>query len=633
MDNLNEQQCTARKRSRDVDDGLPARKKRRKKQRLDALPTMPLDVLHEIFSHLPPADLVALTRVAKGFRHILLTREARHLWRGSFDFIPDAPVCPDDISEPVWANLLFGGAYCHSCLAKNVRKIDFALMRRTCNKCLEQSLVSEDTILETVPDYPLGLLDCIPCTNGHPRANKFHEDEVWWWANDCDTVRDALQDLRIPHELSQEDVDRMVIAFLEPLRANMQQRTLNLPVYKAWHDDCAAARSATVASLRAQRQEDIVARVIPLGFTAADVEAINEHAEFQAERRVSDQVWKRLGPILLPFLQDAKEARLESEAAARMEARGLLLLPGYIEYAKSLPQRHDTVPLLPGLHLLVQHSLIHDIIQEDRPVSDDLSRELADALPSILPAVQGTVAQAKYELLEIMKRDSQADPENLLLEDLELATSAFMFAKYFDEGDGDYRIEETIHCGLEAVGASCVSNPPSVRFSAIGSRVVELLLTRFFGPNGPSTMTAKTLDALDHVFVCTSCIVPNDDPGGPSGHWSYTWRALVQHCVENHCFSSLATQLPTLEILTDELSAQLRAADGADHEDPAWGCCHCPWHLEKSQSLDNGWPTWNEICEHIATEHAVSNPKTHTDTFYNSRYPRRNYPDCAVTIP
>lgn len=128
-----EQQCTARKRSRDVDDGLPARKKRRKKQRLDALPTMPLDVLHEvdiiphttsrgflayfrqIFSHLPPADLVALTRVAKGFRHILLTREARHLWRGSFDLIPDAPVCPDDISEPVWANLLFGGAYCHVC--------------------------------------------------------------------------------------------------------------------------------------------------------------------------------------------------------------------------------------------------------------------------------------------------------------------------------------------------------------------------------------------------------------------------------------------------------------------------------------------------------------------------------------
>lgn len=211
-----------------------------------------------------------------------------------------------------------------------------------------------------------------------------------------------------------------------------------------------------------------------------------------------------------------------------MEARGLLLLPAYIEYAKSLPQRHDTVPLLPSLHLLVQHSLIYDIIREDRPITNELARELADALPSILPAVQGTVAQAKDKLLEIMKRGSHANTENLVVEDLELATSAFTFTEYFAEGDGDYRIEETVHCGLEAVGVSCVPNPPSARFSATGSRVVELLLTQFFGPNGPSAVTAKTLDVLDYLFVCTSCIVPNDDPGGPPGHWSYTWRALVR---------------------------------------------------------------------------------------------------------
>lgn len=34
-------------------------------------------------------------------------------------------------------------------------------------------LVSEDTILETVPDYPLGLLDCIPWTNGDYRQCAF----------------------------------------------------------------------------------------------------------------------------------------------------------------------------------------------------------------------------------------------------------------------------------------------------------------------------------------------------------------------------------------------------------------------------------------------------------------------------
>ncbi|VDC07687.1 unnamed protein product [Peniophora sp. CBMAI 1063] len=593
---------------------------------------MPLDVLHEIFGHLPPADLVSLTRVAKGFRHVLLTRQARCLWRGSFDFVPDAPACPDDISEPVWANLLFGGAYCHSCLTKNVRRIDFALMRRVCNKCLEESLVSEYTILETVPDYPLGLLDCIPWTNGHPKANKFHEDEVWWWAADCDDIHDALLKLNIPHHLSQEDVDRTVIAFMEPLRANIQQRMLMLPTYKAWYDDCAAARSATVASLRAQRQEDIIARVISLGFTAADVESINHHPEFQAERRVSDQVWKRLGPILLPLLQEARIDRLEAEATARMEKRGSLLLPAYLEYAKSLPQRHDTVPLLPSLHLLIQHPLIHAIILEDRPISDALARELADVFPELIPSIQATVVQTKEELFHIMTRSCYTERTHAVLDDLRLATSAFSFTEFSFDDDENYISKEVIHCGWEAVGAACASSSASIAFSDVGSGVVEKLLYQFFGSNGPSVVTAKDLDAQDLLFLCSSCTVSTDDPNDLPGHWTYTWRALVQHCVNDHCFTRYST-LPTVQLLTDELSQQFHSSDGADHEDPAWGCIHCPWHLEKARSLETGWPTWSEICEHLSTAHGITSPRTHTDTFYNSRYPRRNFPDCIVTIP
>lgn len=233
-----------------------------------------------------------------------------------------------------------------------------------------------------------------------------------------------------------------------------------------------------------------------------------------------------MGPILFPFLQDAKEDRLETEAAARMEDRGLLLLPAYIEYAKSLPQRHDTVPLLPGLHLLVQHPIIHDIILEDRPATAALARELSNALPEIIPSIQATVAQAKEVLLAKMK--GRFPPEaDIVVEDLELATSAFCFTEYFDEEDGGCRLEETIHCGWEAVGASCASRSADVGFSMAGFRIVEMFLERFYGPNGPKSVTAKDLDMQDLLYICTPCTVPGDGPEDPPGHWTYTWRALV----------------------------------------------------------------------------------------------------------
>ena len=173
-----------------------------------------------------------------------------------------------------------------------------------------------------------------------------------------------------------------------------------------------------------QSVHSIVARVIPLGFASADVEAIKNHPEFQAERRVSDQgavflylrishlsharilVWKRLGPILLPYLQDARDSRLVEEAAARMTDRGFLLLPRYIEYARSLPQRHDTIPLLPDLGLLIQYPLIHDIILEDRPITEEMTQQLLDVFPQLMRAIEPAVAQSKEKLLGIMKQQS-----------------------------------------------------------------------------------------------------------------------------------------------------------------------------------------------------------------------------------
>jgi hypothetical protein len=66
----------------------------------------------QIFSHLPPEDLVRLSRASKAFRQVLLSKQSTFLWKAAFADSDNAPPCPEDIAELAWANLLFGGSYC-----------------------------------------------------------------------------------------------------------------------------------------------------------------------------------------------------------------------------------------------------------------------------------------------------------------------------------------------------------------------------------------------------------------------------------------------------------------------------------------------------------------------------------------
>jgi hypothetical protein len=59
-------------------------------------------------------DLVNLTRTSKGLRQVLMSRKSMWVWivaqrNTGAVMVPDLP---EDMSEPVWALLLFGPAVC-----------------------------------------------------------------------------------------------------------------------------------------------------------------------------------------------------------------------------------------------------------------------------------------------------------------------------------------------------------------------------------------------------------------------------------------------------------------------------------------------------------------------------------------
>jgi hypothetical protein len=64
----------------------------------------------QIFGHLNPLDLLHLARTTKDLRAILMKRSSISIWKHARSQFDDLPDCPDDLSEPQYAELLFGKA-------------------------------------------------------------------------------------------------------------------------------------------------------------------------------------------------------------------------------------------------------------------------------------------------------------------------------------------------------------------------------------------------------------------------------------------------------------------------------------------------------------------------------------------
>lgn len=110
--------------------GHRAKKKLKRRGRLDLMPTMNLDILFhvrlkptnflrkahceliQILSFLSPMDLLNLSRTSKDFRNLLLQRSSASVWKTARLQVDDLPDCPQDMSEPQYANLAFY-PHCH----------------------------------------------------------------------------------------------------------------------------------------------------------------------------------------------------------------------------------------------------------------------------------------------------------------------------------------------------------------------------------------------------------------------------------------------------------------------------------------------------------------------------------------
>ncbi len=67
----------------------------------------------QIFGLMHPRDLLNLARTSKAFRAFLLSRVSEPFWRAARGQVEGLPQCPNFLSEPAYANLVFF-SHCHA---------------------------------------------------------------------------------------------------------------------------------------------------------------------------------------------------------------------------------------------------------------------------------------------------------------------------------------------------------------------------------------------------------------------------------------------------------------------------------------------------------------------------------------
>ncbi|KAF8904581.1 hypothetical protein CPB85DRAFT_1225428, partial [Mucidula mucida] len=89
-----------------------------------------------IFSYLEPLDLLRMSRTTKALRSLLMYKSSSSVWARARLRMKGLPPMFNDMSEPVYANLLFD-SHCHNCLKGGTKYIQWQIRMRLCRACLD----------------------------------------------------------------------------------------------------------------------------------------------------------------------------------------------------------------------------------------------------------------------------------------------------------------------------------------------------------------------------------------------------------------------------------------------------------------------------------------------------------------
>ncbi|KAH8107194.1 hypothetical protein BXZ70DRAFT_916735 [Cristinia sonorae] len=584
---------------------------RRWKGFLEELPSLPIDLLHEVFQHLSPLDLVHLARTSKDFRKFILHKSASGIWKAARSNIEGLPECPPYMSEPAYANLMFS-PHCHYCLSGNIQNIITPFSVRYCNSCKKMQCV-ESYMLGGRGGFDGGLTDDMFCTvPGERRKIYYHKPDVertwekWLALPDDDAAREKFKQTRRQH------VQQVL------------EHSSRCDVFVATKK---ASRSEELKAEKKRKVDQVVERLTALGWgkeldtmKTSDYYELREHIAVRQLKKVTDKTWAEVEKPIVVLMKSCRKNRLILERRRQIKERLNLFAQVLKEHWPALrTTESDCGPEFVDYALM---PAIREIVAA--PANKTITRNDFSAVKHQLSNLeQSWRLQMKVQLCHVTSPPSYFDNGAGIF----LATAFYdcthcgrralqypavcahecLRSRYYrglDTNDSAYLYLDTAF-GMGSVRPwSCqalVLSPTSER----AKKIIEAC------GEDPETVHQSEMNTASHRLCCTVC-------SRAGVKLIMDWRSAVEHCRIAH--SAIDEEEPEWEKVSDAEAAKVKEIEEEHIESNLdeylnklkWSCARC------NVSRSNSNLPHSMITDHVRLTHQVVTPTAAAGDIYVS---------------
>ncbi|KDQ50795.1 hypothetical protein JAAARDRAFT_199635 [Jaapia argillacea MUCL 33604] len=594
-------------------------KRRKRKRRVDPtkgklsiLPTMPLDVLFEVFGHLTPQDLLALSSTSRLLRTTLLSKGAMSVWKTSLSKMPsNPPECPKDTTGPRWAQLLYGPNSCHN-----------------------------------YPEFDPLITELIPYTDRsgwggsrrrvYPPSHKLHNKHTskFFLESDIFSMAQTLGSFTKDVHMRKAGSKGRLEEFKKMRKEFVASMVEYAKVCEKWGVD----DSWKVVMERQQesyaRRNEILARFVALGHDKVDVDQLSWYDTGGTHKELSQRGWALMCPRLERTLNDRKAMRIRAHRAGILALRTNVVRSLYSNYQTSqIPHREWAY--LPGSEEVMEWKEFKEIIESDSEVNvsnesfDNVMERMSELIVEWRERRERELVEmlpdAESERTQANSQDGGPSTDQIPQVDgsrLELATSIFYCTRLYcpSNSPSPYPLmtipQILSHCCQPIFYGK--QTPEPVVFWNRGSEVAKGLVEAVGGD--ARRMTARDVDQKDGRFICVHCRPfeslhfkedeeeDAEDIGLGGGQLvrveTFGWRDCMSHFFARHRELPLNKHAPDFALLTPVLTEKLKiseASKAAPLHPARWICTLClgPTRM---------WGSAYVIENHISIQHGVQNP-------------------------